>query len=482
MLSLIVFLPLAGAVAILLLLSRREQVRGAAALFTFISFVLSLVLFFQFDRAAAGVQFSERVTWIPGIAAQYYLGVDGLNLPMVILTTLLGFLAVLISWHIELRPKEYFFWLLVLETGVLGVFTSLDLLLFFLFWEVELVPMYLLISTWGSPPPVGRREYSAMKFVIYTILGSAFMLVGILALYFSAGTFDMMALQKVDLARPMLPAAAIFLLLLVAFAIKLPVFPLHTWLPDAHTDAPTAVSVMLAGVLLKMGGYAIIRICVGIFPEVAAQFGGFFVTLAVVNVIYGALVTLAQRDLKRLIAYSSVSHMGFVLLGIGALTPVALTGASLQMFSHGIITALLFMIAGLVYDKCHTRQLNALGGLAQRTPVLAVTMTAAGLAALGLPGMSGFAAELMVFLGTYPAWGAGTAIAAFGIVLGAGYILWTVERALFGPLRPELSHVQDADAVERIPLFALVAVILVVGVFPSVLTDVILPAVAVVLG
>ncbi len=348
MLSLIVFLALAGAVAILLLLSRREQVRGAAALFTFISFVLSLVLFFQFDRAAAGVQFSERVTWIPGIAAQYYLGVDGLNLPMVILTTLLGFLAVLISWHIELRPKEYFFWLLVLETGVLGVFTSLDLLLFFLFWEVELVPMYLLISTWGSPPPVGRREYSAMKFVIYTILGSAFMLVGILALYFSAGTFDMMALQKVDLARPMLPAAAIFLLLLVAFAIKLPVFPLHTWLPDAHTDAPTAVSVMLAGVLLKMGGYAIIRICVGIFPEVAAQFGGFFVTLAVVNVIYGALVTLAQRDLKRLIAYSSVSHMGFVLLGIGALTPVALTGASLQMFSHGIITALLFMIAGLV--------------------------------------------------------------------------------------------------------------------------------------
>ena len=361
-----------------------------AALTTLIVVAATVVLFLSFDREAGGFQYEQRFTWIDlsDFRVQYLFAVDGISLVMVLLTGLLTFLSVLISWHIELRPKEYFAWLLVLETGVLGVFTSLDLVLFFLFWEVELIPMYLLISIWGS----GRKEYSAMKFLVYTLAGSGLMLVGLLALGFSMGTFDYMELQGMAIAGTILPVSAIFFLIFAAFAVKLPIFPLHTWLPDAHTDAPTAVSVMLAGVLLKMGGYGIIRFCLGLMPDVAKDYSTLLATLAAVSVVYGAIVTLRQTDLKRLIAYSSVSHMGFVLLGVAGLGVTSVSGAALQMFTHGTITGLLFIVVGLIYERTHTRQIPEMRGLGSRLPFIGLGFVIAGLASLGLPALSGFAA------------------------------------------------------------------------------------------
>src|SRR3990172_13378798 len=336
MLSFMVFFPLLGAAAIALLPRAWEgRARWVAVATGLAEFGGSLYLFAAFDRNGDRFQFVQQRLWIDagrvGFNVQYLLGVDGLSLTMVILTGLLSLTAIFISWNISLRPREYFAWLLVLEASLMGVFTSLDLLLFFLFWEVELLPMYLLIVVWGT----GRKEYSAMKYVLFTLFGSSLMLVGILALGFSAGTFDMTELGRMQIREAVIPVWAIFLFLLMGFAIKLPVVPFHTWLPDAHTDAPTAVSVMLAGGLLKMGGYGILRVNLGLLPEVAQKAAIFLAAFAVVNILYGALVTLQQRDLKRLIAYSSVSHMGYVLLGAAALGEVGLTGAALQMFSHG---------------------------------------------------------------------------------------------------------------------------------------------------
>ena len=486
-LSLITFLPVVGAVIIALVPGNRPKaIRLVALSLTLAVFAISLGLFLWFDRSTSAVQFREQALWIPAINAQYYMGVDGLSMPMVLLTTLLGLLAVLVSWKVQLRPKEYFISLLVLETGILGVFCSLDLLLFFLFWEVELIPMYLLISIWGS----GRKEYSSIKFVIYTLVGSAMMLAGILVLYFSSAqvfgqpTFDMMRLAG---AAPLSNIAmglrlATFLLIFFGFAVKLPMFPFHTWLPDAHTDAPTAVSVILAGVLLKMGGYGMIRICVGIFPEAARYWAPLLVMLAVVSVLYGAAVTLRQKDLKRLIAYSSVSHMGYVLLGIFALTQMSLAGATLQMFSHGIITGLLFAMVGLVYDKTHVRQIPELGGLARRMPIIVVVFSVAGLASLGLPGTSGFAAEFLVFLGSFSSTAVTgiqiyTVLGVLGIVITAGYILWMLERVFFGPPQERYQGVPDADAIEMVCIFTFVAAIIIIGVYPRVLTDVINPGI-----
>ncbi len=402
-LSTIVFLPIVGAIVIALTPGATlKSIRRLALIFTILPFVLSLVVFALFDKSAGAaglIQFQEKVLWIQAINAYYHLGVDGLNLPFVVLTAFLGFLVILVSWHIELRPKEYFSWLLLLEGSILGVFASLDLLLFFLFWEIEVIPMYFLISIWGA----GRREYSAIKYVIYTLFGSAMMLAGILSLYFTTGSLSMIDLAHSGLAgyRAVIPAAAIFSLLLTGFAVKLPVFPVHTWLPDAHTDAPTAVSVMLAGALLKMGGYGMIRIVVSIFPDVARQYGTVLVIFAVFTVLYGAAVTLKQTDIKRLIAYSSVSHMGYVLLGIFALNQVSITGAVLQMVSHGFIAGLLFAVAGLVMHNTHERDLSKLGGLARQIPFITVVFTLGGLGGLGLPGTSGFAAEFLVFVGSF---------------------------------------------------------------------------------
>lgn len=479
MLSLTIFLPVLGALVIALLPRTRETLpRQVAALVTLVTFALSLALLLGFDPDD-GFQYVEQATWLsPSLGSfdvQYKVGVDGISLPLVVLTTFLTFLSVFVSWGITFRTKEYFAWLLLLETGVLGVFTALDFILFFLFWEVELVPMYMLIAVWGS----GRKEYSATKFLLYTIAGSSLMLVGILALGFSAGTFDIAELIRMGpLADPIIPAAAIFFLIFAAFAVKLPIVPFHTWLPDAHTDAPTAVSVMLAGVLLKMGGYGMIRLCVSILPDVAKDYDTFLAVIAAVGVVYGAFITLRQRDLKRLIAYSSVSHMGYVLLGIAALGHVGLTGATLQMFTHGTITGLLFVMVGLVYERTHTREIARMRGLARHWPFIGVSMTIAGFASLGLPALSGFVAELLVFLGTFQKYEVMTMAAVFGVLLSAGYILWTIERVFHGPPMAEWEHYPDATRWwERIPVGALIVVILGVGVYPQLLLDIIEPSV-----
>jgi len=482
-LSIILFLPAVGAIVIGLLVKEARTVRITAALFTFAAFALSLALFVMFDRDG-GLQFVEQAQWISSINAQYYLGVDGLSLPMVILTTFIGLVSIFVSWKINIRTKEYFVWLLLLETGILGVFCSLDLLLFFLFWEVELIPMYMLITIWGS----GRKEYSAMKFVIYTLFGSAFMLAGILTLYYSTSphTFSMVDIASgAAILIPVIPLASIFFLIFIAFAIKLPVFPLHTWLPDAHTDAPTAVSVILAGVLLKMGAYGMIRLVAGfgdggIVPGVAEDYAKIIVVFAVISVLYGAAATMRQTDLKKLIAYSSVSHMGFVLLGIFALNQLSLSGAVLQMFSHGLITGLLFAMVGLVYDKTHQRQIPLLGGLARQMPVICVVFSIAGLAALGLPTTIGFAAEFTVFMGSYNSTAFGSiqtcvVLAVFGIVIGAGYILWMLERVFYREPKAEYDGVGDANNMEKAYIFAFVGLILLFGVYPRLLLDVIAP-------
>ena len=485
-LSAIIFLPVVGAILIAFAPGLSERaIKWIAAIFTFASLVLSIFVFASFDRSLGAIQFEEKLSWIPAINAHYHLGVDGLSLPLVILMTLLGFLVVLVSWKIDLRPREYFAWLLLLETSILGVFCSLDLLLFFLFWEIEVIPMYFLISIWGT----GRREYSAIKYVIYTLFGSAMMLAGILSLYFTTGSLNMVEIAQGGLAmvQSIMPAGAIFLLLLIGFAVKLPVFPLHTWLPDAHTDAPTAVSVVLAGALLKMGGYGMLRICVSIFPAVAHKYAVILVILAVVNVLYGAAVTLRQTDLKRLIAYSSISHMGYVLLGIFALGQVSLVGASLQMFSHGVITGLLFAMAGLVMHNAGERDLRKLGGLARQMPIIAVIFSVAGLAALGLPTTSGFAAEFLVFVGSYSSTVVSgiqvyTILGVLGIVITAGYILWMLQRVFYGQVLERFNKAYDADILERVYIFTFVAVIMLVGIYPAILTDVIKTGVMPIMG
>ena len=485
-LTTIIFLPVVGAILIAFIpgLSQR-LIKRIAAILTFIPLALSLFLFFNFDKSLGGIQFEEKLSWIPAINANYHLGVDGLSLPLVILMAFLGFLVVLISWKIDLRPREYFAWLLLLETSILGVFCSLDLLLFFLFWEIEIIPMYFLISIWGT----GRKEYSAMKYVIFTLFGSALMLAGILSLYFITGSLSMIDIAQAGLApfTAAIPVVAIFFLLLAGFAIKLPVFPLHTWLPDAHTDAPTAVSVVLAGALLKMGGYGIIRLCVTIFPQVAQQYALLLVILAVVSVLYGAAVTLRQTDLKRLIAYSSISHMGYVLLGIFALSQVSLTGAALQMFSHGVITGLLFAMAGLVMHNAGERDLRKLGGLARQMPIIAVIFSVAGLGALGLPTTSGFAAEFLVFVGSFSSTVVAgvqvyTILAVLGIVITAGYILWMLQRIFYGPVLEQYNGVKDADNLEKVYMFAFIAVIMLVGIYPAILTDVIKTGILPIMG
>jgi NADH-quinone oxidoreductase subunit M len=479
LLTAVIFLPALAAVLIAFIPGlSRKAINWIAAVSTFAALTLSVYLFASFDRSAAAVmfQFEDKVSWIPAINAFYHVGVDGLSLPLVVLMAFLGFLVVLISWKIELRPREYFAWLLLLETSILGVFCALDLLLFFLFWEIEVIPMYFLISIWGT----GRREYSATKYVIFTLGGSAFMLAGILSLYFATGSLDMVQIAQggLGMVQSLMPAAAIFFLLLIGFAVKLPVFPLHTWLPDAHTDAPTAVSVVLAGALLKMGGYGMIRLCVSIFPAVARQYATLLVILAVVNVLYGAAVTLRQTDLKRMIAYSSVSHMGYVLLGIFALGQVSITGAALQMFSHGVITGLLFAMAGLVMHNTEERDLRKLGGLARQMPVVVVVFSVAGVASLGLPTTSGFIAEFLVFIGSFTSTavagiGLYTILGVLGVVITAGYILWMLQRVFYGPPLERFHGVRDATALERVYMFAFVAVIMLVGIYPAVLTDVI---------
>jgi NADH-quinone oxidoreductase subunit M len=473
-LTFVIFFPLIGAALIATLPRDQEQhAKTIGAATSAIVLAVVAFLFIDYDRDLSGFQFVDSMTWIDSdisnFTLKYTVGLDGLSLPLVALTAFLSLMAILISWHIELRPKEYFAWLLVLETSLLGVFSSLDFVFFFLFWEVELIPMYFLISIWGS----GNRAYSAWKYVLYTFFGSAFMIVGILTLGFTEGTFDIRELILIDdVSGAIIPAWAIFSLIIIAFLIKLPVIPFHTWLPDAHTDAPTAVSVILAGVLLKMGGYGILRMSFSIMPEQAHDANVYLAALAAASILYGAVMTLIQTDLKRLIAYSSVSHMGYVLLGASSIGLVGMTGAATQLVTHGLITGMLFTVVGMVYDRAHTRDIGQLSGLAQRMPFITVMFVIAALASLGLPALAGFVAEVTIFLGTFSRHEALTIMGVLGVAFAAGYMLWTVQRVFWGELSPKWAELTDATAWwERGPLLAMTFAIVAIGVYPAWLMD-----------
>ena len=503
MLTAIVFLPLLAGVVVLL--APERFTRWIAAGFTLIVFLLSMWLYFGLLGKSSGFgdvmhpQWSIDVPWINAnlggfhFQVRYALGTDGLSMPMIILNGLLSFLAVIGSWRIEKRIKFYMAMLLFLEMGVMGVFASFDLFLFILFWEVELIPMFLLIGIWGG----ARREYAAWKFLIYTLVGSSFTLAGIFLIYVQTGATDARYQHFASAAAGLvgqLPLGAgsislplaIFLLLFAGFAVKIPMWPVHTWLPDAHTEAPTAVSVLLAGVLLKMGAYGLIRICLGFAPHGAQQFAPVLGVIAAINVLWGAGASLVQRDMKKMIAYSSVSHMGYVLLGVAAAAAagsvsssfreVALTGATLQMFSHGAITGMLFFAVGVLYDKAHTRDIDIFGGIASRMPVESTLYLAAIFASLGLPALAGFVAEYLVFTGSFALLPGPTIAAAFGVVLTAGYLLWMFRRAFYGPLNVKWNWLTDATAREAFPLAALIVVILFVGIYPGPIVDLIRPS------
>ena len=465
-LSLLVFLPLGGALLTLLIPKERETLlRGLAAAVTFAVLCLSVWLLFHFQPDAKGFQFEEKVSWIPQINVWYHLGVDGISVPLVLLTALLSFVAAIASASVHERLKEYFFLYLLLVTGMMGTFLALDLFLFYLFWEIVLVPMYFLIGIWGGP----RREYAAIKFFLYTLAGSVFMLLSILTCYFATTPHSFSIPGLIEQGLSLAPAVQwwVFLGFFLAFAIKVPIFPFHTWLPDAHVEAPTPISVLLAGVLLKMGGYGFFRISFPLLPKAAVGFGLALAILAVINIIYGALVAMAQTDFKKLVAYSSVSHMGFVLLGLSALTLSGFNGAMLEMFNHGMITGGMFLLVGVLYDRAHTRNLSDFGGLGAKIPVYAGILTFFSMASLGLPGLSGFVSEFMALLGCFLTHMVVTMVSVIGLVLGAAAFLLMIQKVLLGPLHPKWASLPDINRREIFTLVPLILFVLWVGLWPK---------------
>jgi len=480
LLTLVIFLPLAG-VAILLVGGRSLSdgtARGLALVTTIATFAASLLVLVEFDRAADGYQLVEELWWVRSAGLKYLVGVDGISLWLVLLTTFLFPVSILASWPIEENVRMYMGAMLVLETAVLGSFLALDLLLFFLFFEAILVPMYLLIGGWGGE----NRVYAAVKFFLFTMAGSAFLLVASLFLYAEAnqvlgeGTFDLRALTEVAATIPATTGRWLFLAFFVAFAVKVPLFPLHTWLPDAHTEAPTAGSVLLAGVLLKVGTYGLIRFNLALFPEAAVYFRTFVMVLAVIGIVYGAVCALIQTDIKRLVAYSSVSHLGFVVLGLFAFTTQGVTGSVLQMVNHGLATGALFLLVGMVYERTHTRQLDRMGGLAGVMPWLLGSFLFAVLASVGLPGLNGFVGEFLVIAGTFAVSHLAGSVAVVAVVLAAIYLLWSYQRMAFGPAHDEHRALPDLSAREVAVLAPVLALLLVLGVYPSLVTRDVDPA------
>ena len=474
LLSLILFTPLAGAIALLFVSKQNEAlIRWVANVTVAIGFLVSLPLWFWYDGQNPEWQFVEQASWIPSIGAQYLLGVDGFSVLLILLATLMGVIAVLSSWNaIQMRVKEYYIFLLILQTGMIGAFVALDFLLFFLFWEVMLVPMYFLIGIWGSD----NRLYSAIKFFLFTLVGSVIMLLGILAVYFyhhsvtGVYTFDITQFHELNI--PYEIQWWIFLAFFLGFAVKVPMFPFHTWLPDAHTDAPTAGSVILAAVLLKMGTYGFIRFSLPILPEATHAFVPFVVLLSIIGIVYGALIAMAQRDWKRLVAYSSVSHMGMVMLGMFALTPVGITGSIVQQLNHGISTGALFLLVGVVYERRHTRLISEYGGLSNVMPVYAAIFLVMTMSSIGLPALNGFIGEVLILQGIFVVNKMWAFFAASGIVLGAAYMLWLYQRTMFGTVdNPKNENLPDLSLREFATFVPLLLLAVWIGLYPKPFLD-----------
>src|SRR3954451_17450746 len=469
-LSIILFTPLVGALLLLLVNKQNENaIRWIANVTAFVGFLISVPLWFWYNPQGPEFQFQERLPWIPSIGAEYFIGIDGLSTLLILLTTMMGCIAILSSWNaITERVKEYYIFLLVLQSGMLGAFMALDFMLFFLFWEVMLVPMYFLIGIWGS----ANRLYSAIKFFLYTLVGSVIMLLGILALYFAYHTAT--GIYTFDITQYRAFAFApnlqwwVFLAFFCGFAVKVPMFPLHTWLPDAHTDAPTAGSVILAAVMLKMGPYGFLRFSLPILPEGTRAFVPMMVILSIIGIVYGALVALAQKDWKRLVAYSSVAHMAMVMLGMFALTPVGLTGAIVQQLNHGISTGGLFLLVGVVYERRHTREISEYGGLSKVMPVYAAIFLVMTMSSIGLPTLNGFIGELLILQGVFIESKVWAAFAASGVVLGAAYMLYLYQRPMFGKVdNPKNERLLDISNRELATFAPLLLLAVWMGLYPS---------------
>ena len=476
LLSLLLLTPLAGGIILLFIDKNKENViRYFGLIVSTLAFVISLFLFFNYDLTKGGFQFVEKIEWIQNLHISYNVGIDGISLLLVMLTTFLTPLTLLSSWKsINHKVKEFTFFMLLLEVGMLGVFVSLDLFLFYIFWEAMLIPMYFIIGIWGGD----NRVYASVKFFLYTMFGSLLMLVAIiwLAVYASAslGHFSTNLLELYSVGPTIQTNIQewMFLAFALSFAIKVPLFPLHTWLPDAHVQAPTAGSVILAGVLLKMGTYGLLRFCLPLFPQASVHFAPYISVLAVIGIIYGALVAMVQKDMKKLVAYSSVAHLGFVVLGIFAMTPEAVQGAVIQMINHGLSTGALFLLVGVIYERTHTREISEYGGIAKVVPVFAVFFMIASLSSIGLPGLNGFVGEFLILVGSFKSpvlnsWWF-TVFAASGVIFAAVYLLWMYQRIFFGEVKnPKMNALPDMNKREIFILASIFLFIVWIGIYPS---------------
>jgi NADH-quinone oxidoreductase subunit M len=473
-LSTIIFLPVLGCL-ILTFISRKQEelIKWIALIFAGATFLLSIPLFTEFDKSTYKMQFVERHDWIPAWNIKYYLGVDGISVFLVLLTTISAILCILISWKsIKIKIKEFYIAILLTCGAIAGVFCSLDFFLFYIFWEAMLIPMYLIIGVWGGP----NRIYATIKFILYTLVGSVLMLVGIIFLYFHAGrSFDIVELTSKTYPYNM--QLWLFWAFFAAFAVKVPMFPVHTWLPDAHTEAPTAGSVILAAILIKMGAYGFLRFSIPLFPAATKAMVPAMLTLSVIAIVYAGLVCLAQKDLKRLIAYSSVSHMGFITMGIFALNSQGIEGGILQMINHGVVTGALFMCVGVIYDRTHSRQIADYGGLSTPMPVYAAFFMVFTLAAVGLPGTNGFIGEFLTLLGGFTANKLVGVLAATGVIIGAGYMLWLYQRVFFMRVNEKIIGLADMDLREIVALTPLIIFVFWIGVYPVQFLDFMHPTV-----
>ena len=465
-LSVIVFIPILSAMLILLIPGQRKtEVRMVALAAAFVDLCLATWMYFSYDVSAGGYQFREIYQWLPSFGIQYSVGVDGMNAPLVLLTGIVMFTGVLISWGIDDRPREFFAFLFILATGVFGVFVALDLFMLFFFYEIAVFPMFLLIAIWGW---IKTREYAAMKLTLYLFIGSVVSLVGALAMYFSSGlnTFDMLQLENVGFSPEF--QKFWFPFVFFGFAVLGGIFPFHNWSPDGHVAAPTAVSMFHAGVLMKLGAFAALRVGIMLLPEGAQFWKWVILGLATVNIVYGAFIAMVQTDFKYVIGFSSVSHMGLVMLGFATLTRQGLTGAGLQMFSHGVMTALFFAVVGMVYDRAHTREINELGGFSKKMPLVAIAFIIGGLVSMGMPAFSGFVAEFPIFMGVWYAIPLVAIIAAISIVITASYILRITGRVFFGAMKEEFEHhIGDVTVLDKLALVVLCVIMVSIGLYPA---------------